>query len=504
MLAAGGVIGLLLMGTAISGLMAGTEGPAPRSDDDEPGPDDLPDADAQSAPSSSDALWTGDFAEDGSLTSAEVTDIPDTPLAQFLFGDGPEDATGSGEAIPGPANDTAQADTEAGAPAPGLGTGQAPLEDDSTSRAYPLEYDVLDTIPFAGGPDIPCVNGFDCNTDRLILDFDGTEQEAPTITIDLDASPGNAVVEANGIGVTLVEGTGDLTAGHVDVVMSGAPVAAPVVTALTDGGTLTDELDGRAQFDGNLVNTGGDAQTGGIGGDTLTGSIADETFFGNEGDDTLLGGAGSDALHGDEGDDALSGGEGDDFLAGGDGDDTLTGGAGGDLAFGGAGDDRIEGGAGHDALQGGPGADTILGGGGNDVIDGTFTSGLVFGDVDEDAGDVIDGGDGDDTIRVGSGDQVTGGEGRDTFIAGGDGAETGVLGTITDYDPEADQIEILYDPSVLSDPSVDVVDFTDGTGASILLDGAAILHVVGAQGLDPAQVVVRPTDALPAVAPQDV
>jgi hypothetical protein len=82
MLAAGGVIGLLLMGTAISGLMAGTEGPAPRSDDDEPGPDDLPDADAQSAPSSSDALWTGDFAEDGSLVTIDLASSPGDAVVQ--------------------------------------------------------------------------------------------------------------------------------------------------------------------------------------------------------------------------------------------------------------------------------------------------------------------------------------------------------------------------------------------------------------------------------------
>jgi Ca2+-binding RTX toxin-like protein len=506
MLAAGGLLGLLLMGAAVSGLMSGAEDDAAKTDNDDDGAGTSSDVPGDGDTAGSGATWTGDFAEDGSLSAPTPPPPDDAPLAQLLFGDA-DGTAGSVTGDAGPDED----------PFSHLDQGIPEIEPegeiDTTAPAIPEAHqaqdtspdilDIAETIPFPGGPDIPCVLEFDCETDRLILDFDGTEDQRPVITVDLDILPGNALVEANGTAVTLVEGAVALTPDHVDVVMSGTTPNVdppPHFAGLTDGGTLLDELNGRAELDDHLDVAGGDALTGGIGDDLLEGGSTGETLFGNEGDDTLTGGAGNDALHGDDGADSLSGGEGVDFLSGGEGDDTLDGGGHDDLAFGGGGNDVIAGGDGNDGLQGGPGADTLLGGAGNDAIDGTFSHGLAYGGIDADGPDVIDGGDGDDTVRIGTGDDVTGGEGRDTFIAG-DTGPGGLVGTIRDFDPEADQIEILYDPAAIQDPTVEIVDFSDGTGASVVLNGEPVLNVLGAQGLDPAQVILRATDTLPLPSP---
>jgi hypothetical protein len=91
--------------------------------------------------------------------------------------------------------------------------------------------------------------------------------------------------------------------------------------------------------------------------------------------------------------------------------------------------------------------------------------------------------------------------GLDILLTGEPGSDGGLLGRIDDFDREADQIEVIYDPEVVENPTVDIVDFPDGTGACILLNGAPILEVVGAQGLDPAGVALRPSDTPMAASP---
>ena len=125
---------------------------------------------------------------------------------------------------------------------------------------------------------------------------------------------------------------------------------------------------------------------------------------------TLLGGEGADTLIGDDGDDTLAGGAGDDLLearggqnqaSGGDGNDTITAWGGGDGLFGDAGDDLLEVIGGAFSLSGGAGADTLS--------------------VWEDwvANDVLNGGDGADSLNAGAGDDtLIGGDGADTMIGG--------------------------------------------------------------------------------------
>lgn len=471
MLAAGGLLGLLLMGAAVGGLMSGA--------DDAPDDDASPGDDA-AAPSGE--METGEFGTDQAGN-----------LADLLFGDGGDiddfDELADPDAILG------QLDP------PQSGGSAASDEASYGVDLGPDVHDVAATTPFGDGPDIPFVTGFDCDTDRLILDFDGTEDEAPAITVDLESSPGDAVVEANGTAVTLVEGASTLTPQHVDVVMTGLPAtdAAPADEeaaglsreGLLDGGTLTDLPQARADIQQNFDGTDQDALTGGIGDDAIDGTTKTDAIFGGEGNDSLVGHGSSDELYGDTGADSLEGGEGADFLSGCEGGDTLRGGADGDFAFGGEGADLIEGGTGDDGLQGGPGADTIFGGGGDDVIDGSFASGPAFAMQDADRGDLIDGGDGQDTVFLGVDDTVTGGDGTDTFITGDYAGEAGI---VTDFDPLEDRIEVVYDAEALPDPEIGVVDFEDGTGARITVNGETVLQVLGAQGLDPAEVELRPLD----------
>ena len=75
------------------------------------------------------------------------------------------------------------------------------------------------------------------------------------------------------------------------------------------------------------------------------------------------------------------------------GNDMLTGSAFADMLIGGAGTDTLTGGAGDDTLTGGAGVDTVNGGLGNDLIN-------VSAADDAGAGESLDGGDGNDTLRV--------------------------------------------------------------------------------------------------------
>lgn len=259
-----------------------------------------------------------------------------------------------------------------------------------------------------------------------------------------------------------------------------------------DGGTGDDQLKGREAMIGLLGPEGQDAITGGIGDDEIHGSGDIDALFGNGGNDYLTGGDGPDELYGDAGNDTLSGGDASDFLVGGDGDDDLSGGTLSDMLFGGDGDDHLSGDDGDDILQGGFGVDTLDGGGGNDTLDGTFAAGdAPFGPLDEDTGDLLLGGDGDDAVMVGALDQATGGAGADTFTSGSYIEHAELAGHVTDFDPSMDVIEVVYDPDQTPDPQISVEDFEDGTGAYILLDGEIILNVSGGQDIDPDLIQLR-------------
>ncbi|MEI6056438.1 MAG: calcium-binding protein, partial [Lentisphaerota bacterium] len=173
--------------------------------------------------------------------------------------------------------------------------------------------------------------------------------------------------------------------------------------------------------------------------DIINGTAKSDIIHAGAGDDTIFSGGGDDTVFGGIGKDIISGESGKDVLYGEDGDDTLTGGAGDDQIYGNNGNDLLYGGDGNDSLQGGEGSDTIYGGKGDDYLDG-IEEGWDLGDMG--STNILDGGEGNDTISGGNGNDVLiggdggdiirgregndlfdGGKGNDT-LNGGDGNDT--------------------------------------------------------------------------------
>lgn len=254
-----------------------------------------------------------------------------------------------------------------------------------------------------------------------------------------------------------------------------------VTENLTASGGISEMLDARTDIDDAFGTGGNDAVTGSFNNEMITGGEGQDALFGDEGDDTLIAGGGNDELHGGTGNDDLQGDAGVDFLDGGEGNDTLDGGGDRDFLFGGEGDDVLYGGAANDFLQGGLGADMLSGGSGDDTLDGVYGDGTN----DRDGGDTLWGGSGDDHIILGNGDMAHGGAGADTFTTGSWIETAEVAGHVADFDPSEDRIEVIFDPHESPDPTLEVQDFADGSGADIILNGEVILSVAGAQGLDP-------------------
>lgn len=232
-----------------------------------------------------------------------------------------------------------------------------------------------------------------------------------------------------------------------------------------------------------------DAQVGTGGTDLLNGTEADDVLHGaggadvlcgGEGDDSVFGDAGDDTLHGDGGDDLLAGGEGDDTLFGHHGNDSLAGDDGSDVLIGGLGDDLMDGGADDDALHGREGADTLVGGLGKDTLFGGWDNDLLSGVVrgvdgaDMDGQDFLNGGDGDDTIGIGSGDVVHGGDGADVLVLGD--WITGDASELADYDSGEDQLVIVYDDADgAGEPELEIrVSATDPAVTEIVMDGQVL------------------------------
>jgi Ca2+-binding RTX toxin-like protein len=176
----------------------------------------------------------------------------------------------------------------------------------------------------------------------------------------------------------------------------------------------------------------------------LTGSAQAAQISGTPGSDRIRGTGQADVIDGATGDDRIGARSGPDTVTGGDGLDRLWGGRGADRLFGGLGEDRIWGGHGHDQSWGEGGNDTMggaaghdrqWGGAGNDTIYAARGRDETWGEDGDDqlwamarvdvrgrndrSGDVLHGGNGNDTFRVrdGEADTVDCGPGIDTVYA---------------------------------------------------------------------------------------
>jgi Ca2+-binding RTX toxin-like protein len=212
--------------------------------------------------------------------------------------------------------------------------------------------------------------------------------------------------------------------------------------------------------DDNLLDTtafsGPVVLAGGAGDDLLFAGPAADTVQGGDGNDLLDGGAGGDDVVGggdvdtvdysirqapvavdiddQPGDDGAPGehdtvGRTNEILIGGSAGDSLKGDGSGNVLFGGAGADELDGGPGNDIVGGGSGADRLFGGAQFDTADYSERSAGVAVDLDDEAADDGEPGEGDtlvamEDVRGGSGDDRLTGNAGENFLFGLGGNDT--------------------------------------------------------------------------------
>lgn len=264
-----------------------------------------------------------------------------------------------------------------------------------------------------------------------------------------------------------------------------------------------------------LIHTEGDLNviSGGDGDDSITTGDEAAYVFGGAGDDTLAVGEGAAALFGGDGNDMLTGsdvinadgtasayldgGAGDDIIHGGDGHEVIEGGEHG-ADSGVAGNDTLFGGGGDDLIRGGYGADILSGGSGDDVIDHmgraeervTAEHRDFNWHIDNDA-DILDGGDGNDTLIFDRADTATGGAGNDTFWLYHDTGSGIGHAEITDFSTGEDFLRISLNPDLTSGtPVISVTPSEDGLDGVVTVNGEVVAVLQGAPGASAADIYV--------------
>jgi Ca2+-binding RTX toxin-like protein len=201
---------------------------------------------------------------------------------------------------------------------------------------------------------------------------------------------------------------------------------------------------------------------------TMTGGVVEEGYG-----DVIVGTIGKDSISGKGGDDALSGSEGDDQIDGGDGNDVIGGGRGSDTIKGGAGDDLII-----------SSVDLTLSQRSKPDENWTPLTPGVGGPLTwDDAPDVIDAGDGNDTVYASfGGDRIDGGAGNDELwgLAGADIIEGGAGNDQLNGDGIKQP-----DTNLTTDPSLHGGDFLDGgLGNDTILGWGGSDALYGGEGND--------------------
>ena len=254
---------------------------------------------------------------------------------------------------------------------------------------------------------------------------------------------------------------------------------------------------------------------------TLDGGAGDDYL---SADAVLIGGAGNDILEGGAGDDTLNGGDGDDTFIGNGGTDTVTGGSGFDtiLVAGTPGSDTIsvvEAAGVHTVtvngavtayatgstferilVDAGDGDDTVTisgavtglvveAGAGNDVVDASAatTAVTLYGGMGDDdltasaGGGLLDGGEGDDELRV------TGGLTGTLLVSGGNPSASDVL-FLTGAAATVENVRIIPNSANPTQQNV------TGLGALITVSGVEVIRYTGAGDDDKLTVDTGPQD----------
>lgn len=202
-----------------------------------------------------------------------------------------------------------------------------------------------------------------------------------------------------------------------------------------------------------------------------------DTVGGSSSGDYINGGPGNDVLNGEGGDDLMIGGDGADILNASHGADTVHGQSGNDTIDGSLGNDLLYGGSGNDQITGAGDSDTIYGGTGNDTLSSDRLDSL---DKFDRGVDSLDGGAGDDLLILGDGDTGTGGAGSDTFniieVANPDQGPA----TITDFDPQTEQIQIYYRPVDGQDAPTPETSYDAAANMTrVSINGTALVQLPG-------------------------
>ena len=191
---------------------------------------------------------------------------------------------------------------------------------------------------------------------------------------------------------------------------------------------------------------------------TIVGTNRAEDIRGTSGDDVIVALGGADVIEGRGGDDRICGGNGDDRI--------VAGGGRFDVLFGESGDDELLGGGGFDVLQGGLGDDSIDGGPGSlDVV--SFFASPVGVTADLTAGTAS--GEGSDVLEAV--EQVEGSAFDDTLTGDGD-ANTFYPGggdDVLDGGDGLDSVRYVFAPGPV------IVDLTGGTATG---DGSDVLTAI--------------------------
>jgi Ca2+-binding RTX toxin-like protein len=205
---------------------------------------------------------------------------------------------------------------------------------------------------------------------------------------------------------------------------------------------------------------------------TINGTAGDDQYYGSAYNDTFIGGDGADRLEGRGGDDLLVGGNGADLLFGGDGNDVIRGGFGGD-GFNGLGD----------VIDGGNGTDTLSF---EDQSTGVyFLAGDTANATGAARGDVltsienITGGSGNDAIGIGSGDNVVSGLGGNDQLFGQDGNDVLIGGLGGDVLNGGNNFDIA---SYENATTAIYVVFSDLGGSSGEAAGDSFVSIEGLRG----------------------
>lgn len=145
-------------------------------------------------------------------------------------------------------------------------------------------------------------------------------------------------------------------------------------------------------------------------------------------------------------------------------------------------------GFGGDELHGGSGTDTLDGNAGNDTLWGYDAQ----DPTNSEGADFLNGGKGDDHLMIGAGDYAYGDEGSDSFAIG-DWLGDGEMAHISDYNPDEDDIVVMYDETAHPDPHLELLTQEGSDDATVMLDGIPLAIIANGAGMNISALTLMPS-----------